>query len=313
MTPASAGWRTGRGRLDLTRPVVMGILNVTPDSFSDGGELPNPEAALRRGRTMVEAGAGILDIGGESTRPGAERVPVEEELRRVLPVVRLLDRELPVPLSVDTRKAEVARRAVDAGAAVVNDVSGLRFDPAMAGVVAESGAGLVLMHMRGIPADMRERARYRDVVGEVADELGEAVTVARTAGVPDDAIVVDPGIGFAKTALQSLRLVRELERIVAMGFPVMVGPSRKSFLGEVLGVPADRRVVGSAVACALARERGAALFRVHDVVETTQALAVADAVAGRGRWDPRSGRGVDDEDDRGAGPEGSPASEEFRR
>lgn len=299
LNPFGVYWQTARGRLALDRPLVMGILNITPDSFSDGGELGNPAAALDRAREMVEAGAGILDVGGESTRPGAQPVPLDEELGRVIPVLEILDRELGVPLSVDTRKAEVARRALEVGAAVVNDVSGLGHDPAMASTVARKGAGVVLMHMRGEPRDMTERASYGDVAVEVARELVERVGVAREAGISDDAIVLDPGIGFAKTADQSLTLLRELERIVALGFPVLVGPSRKSFLGAVLGVPPTERVVGSAVACAYALERGARVFRVHDVVETVQALtvlgALRDGLAGEpgvNPGDPRRAPGV---------------------
>jgi dihydropteroate synthase len=273
-------WRIARGSLALDLPVVMGILNLTPDSFSDGGDLAGPEAALRRGEAMVREGAAILDVGGESTRPGAAEISEEEELRRVLPTLELLVRELDVPVSVDTRKAGVARRALGAGAAAVNDVSGLRHDPALAGAVARAGAGLVVMHMRGTPADMRERVDYRDLLREVGDELMEGVARARAAGIPDEAVVLDPGLGFAKTPDQSFRLIRDLDRLAALGFPLLVGPSRKSFLGEILPVPPRDRVTGSAVACALAWERGARLFRVHDVREAVDALAVARAVLG---------------------------------
>ena len=258
----------------------MGILNLTPDSFSDGGELPTLESAVARGIRMVEAGAGILDLGGESTRPGAREVPVEEEAARVLPVLEALVREVAVPLSVDTRKAEVARRALDAGAAIVNDVSALTHDPEMAGVVAERRAGLVLMHMRGTPADMGERAVYRDLVEEVGGELEASVARAREAGVPDAALVLDPGIGVAKTPAQSFRLIRELERLGELGFPLMVGASRKSFLGALLQVPPRRRVTAGAVVAALAWERGARVFRTHDVEATVHALRTARAVAG---------------------------------
>jgi dihydropteroate synthase len=273
-------WRIARGSLALDLPVVMGILNLTPDSFSDGGDLAGPEAALRRGEAMVREGAAILDVGGESTRPGAAEISEEEELRRVLPTLELLVRELDVPVSVDTRKAGVARRALGAGAAAVNDVSGLRHDPALAGAVARAGAGLVVMHMRGTPADMRERVDYRDLLREVGDELMEGVARARAAGIPDEAVVLDPGLGFAKTPDQSFRLIRDLDRLAALGFPLLVGPSRKSFLGEILPVPPRDRVTGSAVACALAWERGARLFRVHDVREAVDVLAVAWAVLG---------------------------------
>jgi dihydropteroate synthase len=292
----SLRWCTARGMLSLEVPLVMGVLNTTPDSFSDGGELPTPDHALRRAEAMARAGAGILDVGGESTRPGAAAVSTEAELRRVVPVVEALVRELDLPVSVDTRKAAVARRAVEAGAAVVNDVSGLAFDPEMGRTVGELGAGVVLMHMRGTPADMQTRAEYRDVTGEVARELGQAVRRARDAGVGKEAMVLDPGIGFAKTPSQSFRLLRELDRVAALGYPVMVGPSRKSFLGELLGVPPQERVVATAVTCALALERGALLFRVHDVEATVHALSVARAVVlGDLPGDPRQPVGVEED------------------
>ena len=274
-----ASWEITSGTIPLGRPLVMGILNVTPDSFSDGGELTSIDRLLRRTATMVGEGAAILDVGGESTRPGAEAVSEEEELRRVVPTVERLRNEFEVPISVDTRKARVAKEALDAGASIVNDVSGLGFDPGMPRVVAEAAAGVVIMHMRGTPADMREYVVYDDLVAEVRSELLDGVERALGAGVHPDAIVVDPGIGFAKTPAQSFQLIQELGRLVDLGYPVLVGPSRKSFLGELLGVaPADRAGAG-AVVCALAYERGARLFRVHDVRETVEALAVAEAVA----------------------------------
>jgi len=287
-------WTTARGVISLDEPLVVGILNVTPDSFSDGGELATVPRALRRAEAMAEAGARMLDVGGESTRPGAQEVSEAEELRRVLPVIEALERELGLPLSIDTRKAEVARQAVDAGAAAVNDVSGLSFDMGMAEVVARQGAGLILMHMRGTPADMMERATYEDVSSEVAAELNTSLRRALAAGVEKGRIALDPGIGFAKTTAQSLGLLRDIPELTALGYPVMVGPSRKSFLGELLQVPPSRRVVGTAVACALAWERGAQLFRVHDVEETVHALAVARAVgSGALSGDPLRPAGVE--------------------
>lgn len=276
-------WRIGGNRaVSLEEPVVMGILNLTPDSFSDGGELAELQAAVARAEAMVEAGATILDVGGESTRPGADPVPSDEEIRRILPFLREAAGRLPVPLSVDTRKAEVARAALDAGAAVVNDVSGLAHDPEMAGVVAASGSGVVLMHMRGTPATMRDLARYGDVASEVAAELGEAVDRAETAGVERERIVVDPGIGFAKTAEQSLELLARLDRLRALDLPILVGPSRKSFIGAVVDVAPAERVAGTVAACVMAYERGARLFRVHDVGPAVQALRVAHAVRSSG-------------------------------
>ena len=273
-------WRLAGGRaLDTSRPLVMGILNVTPDSFSDGGELAGgPARALERGCAMVEAGAALLDVGGESTRPGAAPVSEAEERARVIPVIEALARELDVPVSVDTRKAGVARAALAAGARVVNDVSGLNHDPALADVVAEGGAGLVLMHMRGEPADMMGHARYHDVVAEVRDELSASVARARAAGVPDSAIVVDPGLGFAKTAEHNLIVIRRLAELEALGQPILVGPSRKSFLGRILDVPPAERMIGTAAACVAAYLAGARIFRVHDVAPVAQALKVAEAI-----------------------------------
>lgn len=280
--PARAApvWEIAAGSLPLAAPLVAGILNVTPDSFSDGGENATVEAALRRSDEMVREGAAVVDVGGESTRPGAAPVPAAEEIRRVVPVVGALARRLPVPISVDTRKAAVARAALGAGAAIVNDVSGLAFDPALGPVVAAARAGIVLMHMRGTPADMQRRTRYADLAGEVRSELEAAVARARAAGIPAASIVLDPGIGFAKTAAQSVALLGALPRLRAAGFPLMVGPSRKSFLGELLGVAPKERAVGTAAACVIAYRGGARLFRVHDVRPVVEALTVAHAVAG---------------------------------
>jgi dihydropteroate synthase len=264
--------------ISLEDPVVMGILNLTPDSFSDGGELPTVESAVRRAEEMVAEGAAVLDLGGESTRPGADPVSAEDEVGRILPVLEALAGRVAVPLSVDTRKAAVARRALRAGASIVNDVSGFAYDDRMAATVADHGAGVVLMHMRGTPADMRERSSYRDLMGEIVEELRPCVERARAAGVADEAIVLDPGIGFAKTSEQSFRIVRELERLGVLGFPIMVGASRKSFLGQLLGVSPRERVTAGAVVAALAYGRGARVFRTHDVEATVQALATARAV-----------------------------------
>jgi dihydropteroate synthase len=227
---------------------------------------------------MIDEGAALLDVGGESTRPGAAEIAAHDETRRVVPAIEALSREFDVPISVDTRKADVARKALDAGASIVNDVSALAFDPRMGGVVAESGAGVVLMHMRGTPADMRERAVYSDVTAEVRAELAEAVERALDAGIRSDAIALDPGFGFAKDATQSLRLLGELPKLATLGFPMLVGPSRKSFLGEILALPPKERAVGTAAACVLAYLGGARIFRVHDAAPVVQALAVAAAL-----------------------------------
>ena len=271
-------WEIAGGSISLADPVVVGILNLTPDSFSDGGELPNLEVVVGRADQMVREGAGILDVGGESTRPGASAVEVGEELRRVLPVVEVLVERCGVPISVDTRKAQVAEAALAAGAAVVNDVSALVFDTGMVDVVAKAGAGVVLMHMRGTPETMGHRANYDNLPADVSYELGLAVDYAEKGGIEPEAIVLDPGIGFAKTSRQSLALLGEIPRLRKLGFPVLVGPSRKSFLGDLLEVPLQERAVGTAAACLIAYQGGARLFRVHDVAPTVQALAVAHAV-----------------------------------
>lgn len=271
-------WSIAGETISLAQPRVMGILNLTPDSFSDGGELPSVADALRRAETMIEEGAALLDVGGESTRPGAAEVDAAEETRRVVPTIEALSRESDVPISIDTRKSDVARRALDAGARIVNDVSALAFDPRMGRVVAETGAGVVLMHMRGTPADMRGRATYVDVTEEVRSELSDAADRALAAGIRREAIAIDPGFGFAKDATQSLRLLGELPKLATLGFPMLVGPSRKSFLGEVLALPPKERAVGTAAACVLAFLGGARIFRVHDVAPVVQALTVAAAL-----------------------------------
>jgi len=275
---ASQVWSFRGGQLSLAVPRVMGILNVTPDSFSDGGDLTGVSAALRKAEIMAGEGADLLDVGGESTRPGALCIPEDEEIRRVVPVVQALVREVSLPVSVDTRKASVAQAALDHGAQIVNDVSGLAFDPELADVVARAGAGLVLMHMRGTPSDMRAHAHYDDLESEVVRELEEALTRARQAGIPDPSIVLDPGLGFAKTAEQSLQILGNLAPFLALGFPLLMGASRKSFLGEVLGVGPRERTVGSVVSCVLAFLQGARLFRVHDVGPTVEGLKVAGAL-----------------------------------
>lgn len=268
-----------RGRtLSLRRPLVVGILNVTPDSFSDGGRFAVPELALRQAERMAEEGADLIDVGGESTRPGSDPVPVEEELRRVVPVIEGIRATLELPISVDTRRAEVARAALDAGAEVVNDVSALG-DPAMAGVVAGAGAGLVLMHMRGEPRTMQLNPVYEDVVREVGEALEGAVARAVEAGVPAERVVVDPGIGFGKTLEHNLELIRRLGALADRGRPVLLGVSRKAFLGTLLGgaAPAER-AVATASACVVGLLHGARIFRVHDVRVVRDALRIAEAI-----------------------------------
>jgi dihydropteroate synthase len=257
------------------RPSVMGVLNVTPDSFSDGGVHLYPDVAAAAARRMVEEGAAIVDVGGESTRPGADGVSAEEELRRVLPVLDRLGGE--IPLSIDTSKAQVARAALERGAILVNDVTALRGDPELAGAVAEAGAYLCLMHMQGEPRTMQEAPRYRDVAAEVAEFLAERLAVAVAHGVPEERICLDPGIGFGKTLEHNLELVRRLDVLLALGRPVLVGFSRKSSLRRLTG---SDDLLGASVAAAVAAyERGATILRVHDVRPTVDALTVAAAVA----------------------------------
>ena len=259
----------------------MGVLNVTPDSFSDGPAYFEAPAAIRRGLEMAEEGADIIDVGGESTRPGAEEVPEAEELRRVIPVVRALAREVDVPISIDTRKAAVARAAVEAGAQMVNDVSGLRFDPQMARVVARLEVPVVVMHMRGTPATMSQLTEYRDVVVDSAKELRAQLERALEAGVLPENVVVDPGIGFAKTAEQNLELLRRLSewRRWFQPYPLLVGTSRKSFIGKALGgLPVTERLEGTAATVALAVAAGADMVRVHDVQAMRRVAQMADAL-----------------------------------
>jgi len=264
--------------LDLgPRTLVMGVINVTPDSFSDGGERLDPDVAVADALRMVDAGADLLDIGGETTRPRSQPLSADEELRRVTPVLERLAGRVRVPVSIDTYKATVAERALDLGATIVNDISALQFDPALAGLVARRRAAVVLMHTRGRPEDMHTRTQYADVVAEVGRELGERVRAAESAGIAADAIIVDPGIGFAKDASQSFSLVTGVPSIAALGRPVLVGPSRKSFLTLALGeVPPSERVWGTAAAVTAAVLGGAHIIRVHDVREMVQVVRVAD-------------------------------------
>jgi dihydropteroate synthase len=278
-------WRTARGPISLDRPVLMGILNVTPDSFSDGGRFTGLDAALAHADALVAAGAAIVDVGGESTRPGrSESVPLEEELRRVVPVVEGLVRSRPeLVISVDTVKAEVARQSLDRGAAIVNDVTAFRLDPEMARVAAEGNAGVVLMHSRGAVLEIAsyDHAEYEGgVVGTVLDELRAAVAKATAQGVAPEAVAVDPGFGFSKTVEQNILLFDQLTALQALGRPVLVGPSRKRFIGAVSGQPVEDRDRVTATACALAWGRGARIFRVHDVAAAREALALAYAVGG---------------------------------
>jgi len=257
----------------------MGIVNVTPDSFSDGGLFLEPEAAIAHGEQLVRDGAEILDVGGESTRPGAEPVGVEVELARTQPVVADLE-GLGYAVSIDTSKARVAEAAIEAGAEIVNDVTALRGDPEMAGLCAERGVGVVLMHMPGDPRTMQDDPRYEDVVAEVKAFLATRIEAAVAAGIGEEKIWVDPGIGFGKTLEHNLELLRRLGELRELGRPLVIGTSRKSFIGKIDGSPVEERIGGSVATAVLAAADGADVLRVHDVAETAQALRVAEAVLG---------------------------------
>ncbi|MDQ2631938.1 MAG: dihydropteroate synthase [Actinomycetota bacterium] len=257
----------------------MGVVNVTPDSFSDGGLYLDPGAAIAHGRELAAAGAEILDVGGESTRPGAEVVPEDEELRRVVPVIRGLA-DLECQISVDTSKARVAEAALDAGAEIVNDVTALRGDPEMAALCAERGATVVLMHMLGDPRTMQDDPRYDDVVAEVKAFLAERLEAAIAAGIAEERLWLDPGIGFGKTGAHNMELLRRLGELRELGRPLVIGTSRKSFIGKVDGSAAGERLGGTIASSVLAAAEGADVLRVHDVAEMRQALAVATAILG---------------------------------
>ncbi len=272
-------WRLRTRTIDLQhRPCLMGILNVTPDSFSDGSRYSDIDAAVGKALEMEASGADIIDVGGESTRPSAAPVDEEEELRRVIPVIQALSRRLSIPLSIDTYKSRVAREALQAGAEIVNDVSAFSFDPGMAGVVAEIGAGVVLMHTRGRPTEMQHDTCYVDLVGEIVESLRRSVDMACAAGISPDRVVVDPGIGFGKDLQGNLTLLNRLDAFATLGYPILVGTSRKSFIGTLLGRSPDNRLFGTAATVCLALAKGADVFRVHDVREMRDVLDMAAAV-----------------------------------
>jgi len=267
--------------LDLSRPRVMGILNVTPDSFSDGGVYFSLDDALHRAECMAEEGADILDIGGESTRPGSAPVPVQEEIDRVVPVIENLSARIPLPISVDTSKPEVMRAAVSAGAGMINDVYALR-RPGAFETAVEAGVPVCLMHMQGEPRSMQAAPEYRDVVAEVRDFLRRRVDACISAGMDPGRLLLDPGFGFGKTLAHNLALLARLKELCSLGYPVLVGLSRKSMIGTLTDRPLDERLAGSLAAAVLAVERGARLVRVHDVAATADALRVAWALRGEG-------------------------------
>ncbi|VAX32569.1 Dihydropteroate synthase [hydrothermal vent metagenome] len=258
---------------------VMGILNVTPDSFSDGGLFLDGRSAIERALRMEAEGADIIDIGGESTRPGSEPVSPEEELRRTIPVIEAISGRLRIPVSIDTYKAEVARRAIEAGAAMVNDISGLRFDPEMADTLSQYDVALVLMHIKGTPRNMQKSPVYTNLFSEITDYLKESINMATERGIAKERIVIDPGIGFGKTLEHNLQIINNLDRLSPLCRPVLIGASRKSFIGRILNnAPASERLEGTAAAVAISVMKGANIVRVHDVREMSRVVKVADAI-----------------------------------
>lgn len=274
-------WQTSKRKIDLSRPVVMGILNVTPDSFSDGGKFTVVETALQHAEKMIVEGASIIDIGGESTRPGSSRISASEEIARVIPVIRAISERADIAISIDTSKAEVARAAADAGAEIINDISGLRYDPYIADVAVRYGTGLVIMHSRGDFETMHTQPPADDIFTEVIAGLSDSIETAEAAGLDHENIVLDIGIGFGKTAEQNLELTARLDEIVKcfVDHPILYASSRKSFIGKLLdNAPPSERLSGSVATAAIAVYNGAKIIRAHDVAETVQAVAVAAAV-----------------------------------
>lgn len=261
------------------RPLIMGVLNVTPDSFSDGGRYMDPEKALDHAYFMAESGADIIDVGGESSRPGAESVPVEEEIKRILPIVKKLARKTKLPISVDTVKSEVAEKVFDAGASILNDISALRTDEKMAGLAAKFDAYVVLMHMRGTPSDMQENTEYRDLIGEISKFLSDSASGAIEKGIRKEKIIIDPGIGFGKSVEGNFTVLKNLDKFLKLGYPVLIGASRKSFIGKTLGIDVDDRIEGSIAAACYAILNGADIVRVHDVAETRRALTIIEKIS----------------------------------
>lgn len=272
--------RTSRRELKIgERTLIMGILNVTPDSFSDGGRFPSPEMAVDEGIRMAEEGADVIDIGGESTRPGSEPVPPEEELARVIPVIKGLCGKINIPLSIDTMKGSVAREALAEGAEIVNDISALNFDDGMAAVIADAGAALIVMHMRGTPKTMQVGAlKYDSLLGDIVTFLGERIQKARERGINPVQIMVDPGLGFGKTAMDNVRLIRHLRELKILGRPIVTGPSRKSFIGHITGGTPRERSEGTAAAVTASILNGSQVIRVHDVAAMKKVAAMADAL-----------------------------------
>lgn len=273
-------WTFRGRRIDLRqRTAVMGILNVTPDSFSDGGRFNTIDKALAHAMEMAEQGADIIDIGGESTRPGAAKVSAQEEIDRVVPVIEALVKRSDIPISIDTYKSQVAQSALVAGASIINDISGLRFDPQMAAVAAKHQAGVVIMHIKGTPEDMQKDPRYDDLLGEIDSYLEKSIEIAQKDGVERPSIALDPGVGFGKTVDHNLKIINNLGYFKKLGCPIVIGASRKSFIGRLCDdIPSERRLPGSLAAAVLAVQNGANIIRCHDVGETKQALKIAQAI-----------------------------------
>ena len=257
---------------------IMGVLNVTPDSFSDGGKFFKVEDAVNQGMKMAEEGADIIDVGGESTRPGSDPVLIQEELCRVIPVIRSLFKNTDVPVSIDTYKAEVAEQALDAGAQMINDISALRFDPEMKKVVSEYKVPINLMHIKGTPKNMQKNPWYEDVISEITEYLNESIKIAKDAGIDPEKIIIDPGIGFGKRLEDNLNILKNLKKLSILGCPILIGCSRKSFIGKILDLPVEERLEGSLAALAVAVMNGANIVRVHDVKESRRATSLVDAV-----------------------------------
>jgi dihydropteroate synthase len=271
--------RFGKRNVDLSsRTHIMGVLNVTPDSFSDGGKFFRWDDAVRQGMDMIEEGADIIDVGGESTRPGSDPLPVEEELSRVIPVIESLSGKTDLPISIDTYKSEVARRALDAGARMINDISALRFDPEMRKVASEFEVPVVLMHIKGTPRDMQKDPHYDHVIAEITDYLSQSIRMAQSAGIDRGKIIVDPGIGFGKRLQDNLNILKNLREFSILRCPILIGCSRKSFVGKVLDLPVQERLEGSLAALAVAVMNGANIVRVHDVKESKRVVSLIDAV-----------------------------------
>ena len=269
----------GQRVLDLSsRTHLMGVLNVTPDSFSDGGKFFKLEEAIKQGLKLAEEGADMIDVGGESTRPGSEPVTIQEELHRVIPVIEELTKLIQVPISIDTYKSRVAKEALDSGASMVNDISGLRFDQGMKKVIAEYDVPVVLMHVQGTPKNMQENPKYENLFEDIKSYLNQSISMAEEAGIGEDKIIIDPGIGFGKTLDDNLRILKNLVEFKSLGKPVMIGVSRKSFIGKILDLPTDERLEGSLASMAIAIMNGANILRVHDVKESKRVAKLVDAI-----------------------------------